>query len=202
MGLTTITASTGLLVSVSTLRDHCRGTTADNALLKVYSRAAQEYAENRTERSIYLQKFRLTLPSFPGSGEITLPRSPGSTSSISSTGSGLTISYLQAGGSTWTVFGSSNYRFDTSQEPPRVVLKYGKSWPSATMETGDPIRVEFHAGYTSTGSTWVSNPPEGIRQAVLLIGAHWYENRESVVVGTITARVPMAAESLLWMERV
>ena len=28
--------------------------------------------------------------------------------------------------------------------------------------------------------------------------AHWYENREAVVVGPITSELPAAVESLLW----
>ena len=202
MGLHTLVPSTELLVSVATLRNHTRGSTADNELLKVYSRAAQEYAEQRTRRSIYLQKYRLTLPTFPDSGEIELPRSPASTLSIASTGSGLAISYLRSGGSTWTEFSSTNYRLDATQEPPKVWLRYAKNWPSATYETGDTVRVDFHAGHASTASTWVTAPPEGIKQAILLIAGHWYVNREEVVVGTITSRVPRAADSLLWMERV
>ncbi len=33
--------------------------------------------------------------------------------------------------------------------------------------------------------------------AMLLLIGHWYENRESVVVGTITAELPMAVEALI-----
>jgi len=33
--------------------------------------------------------------------------------------------------------------------------------------------------------------------AMLLLIAHWYENREAVVVGTITATLPLAVQSLL-----
>ena len=46
----------------------------------------------------------------------------------------------------------------------------------------------------------VVNAP--IRAAVLLILGHLYANRESVVIGTITATMPMGAHSLLWPYRV
>ena len=204
MGLKIINASTKLLVSTSDLRDHVRGSTADNALITAYGRAAQQYAEGYTRRSIYLQKYRLTLSEFPESGTIELPRSPGSTSSLASTSGPVTISYLQDGGSTWTEWSSTagGWRLDVDQEPPRVELRYGEAWPTATRETGGSVRVDFHAGYASTASTWVSEPPKGIDQAIRLIVGHWYENREDVVIGTMTARVPRAADALLWMERV
>lgn len=39
--------------------------------------------------------------------------------------------------------------------------------------------------------------PQDIRAGLLLLVAHWYRNREEVITGTITARLPMAAEALL-----
>lgn len=40
-----------------------------------------------------------------------------------------------------------------------------------------------------------------VRQAVMMLVAHWYANREAVVVGTITADVPLGFERLLWYRR-
>lgn len=39
---------------------------------------------------------------------------------------------------------------------------------------------------------------KAIQQGALLLIGHWYANRESVVVGAITAEVPMATKSL-WL---
>lgn len=36
-----------------------------------------------------------------------------------------------------------------------------------------------------------------IDQACLLLIGHWYANREAVVIGTITAEVPLAVQALL-----
>lgn len=38
---------------------------------------------------------------------------------------------------------------------------------------------------------------DDITTAMLLLIGHWYVNRESVVVGTITSEVPMAVKSLI-----
>lgn len=38
---------------------------------------------------------------------------------------------------------------------------------------------------------------DDISTAMLLVIGHWYANRESVVVGTITSELPMAVDSLV-----
>ena len=47
----------------------------------------------------------------------------------------------------------------------------------------------------------VTDFPASFKAAMLLLIGHSYANREAVVVGTITAEVPMAVESLLWSSR-
>lgn len=47
----------------------------------------------------------------------------------------------------------------------------------------------------------VADFPASFKAALLLLIGHSYANREAVVVGTITAEVPMAVESLLWSSR-
>jgi hypothetical protein len=36
-----------------------------------------------------------------------------------------------------------------------------------------------------------------MRQAVLMLVAHWYENREAIVVGTISSEVSLGVNQLL-----
>ncbi len=38
-------------------------------------------------------------------------------------------------------------------------------------------------------------------QAVVLLVAHWYANREAVVIGTISSSVPLGFERLLWYRK-
>ena len=47
----------------------------------------------------------------------------------------------------------------------------------------------------------INDFPASFKAALLLLIGHSYANREAVVVGTITAEVPMAVESLLWSSR-
>jgi len=53
----------------------------------------------------------------------------------------------------------------------------------------------------------VELPPEqmtltpDVWQAVVLLVAHWYANREAVVIGTITSALPLGFERLLWYRK-
>ncbi|MFL4208043.1 head-tail connector protein, partial [Pseudomonas aeruginosa] len=38
-------------------------------------------------------------------------------------------------------------------------------------------------------------------QAVYLLVAHWYANREAVALGTIATSVPLGVERLLWYRK-
>ena len=76
---------------------------------------------------------------------------------------------------------SADYIVDTVAEPGRVYLKWDKSWPSVSLQVVNPIVVRFVAGYGVAGS----NVPETIKQAILLLIGHLYENREDVVLDNV-----------------
>ncbi|WP_395501827.1 head-tail connector protein [Ectopseudomonas mendocina] len=40
-----------------------------------------------------------------------------------------------------------------------------------------------------------------LQQVMLLLVGHWFNNREAVVIGTISNAIPMAVESLLWQRK-
>jgi len=71
-------------------------------------------------------------------------------------------------------------------------LAYGKEWPSV-LDHKDSVSVTVVVGYGATRH----DVPQAIRQAMLLLIGNWYENRESTVIGTITAQLPHAVDLLL-----
>lgn len=77
----------------------------------------------------------------------------------------------------------------------------GQSWP-AVGSSPEAVRVRYTAGYPDVGDPPASTVPAAIKQAILLLVGHWYENRESVVTGTIATTLPLAAEALLSTYRV
>lgn len=183
-------------VSVTTLKEHLRvSSNSENDLIKSIGQAARRYTEDFTNRALTKQSWRLTLDDFPRRNYIELNRSP----LYSSTG--LTVTYQRstdAGSTTRTTFSSTNYEVDTESEPGRIVLRRNQSWPTDTLARSNGVRVDFEAGY-GTGSSTV---PPGMKHAIKILSGHWYENREEVVVGTVTKRIEQASRSLLWQHRV
>ena len=69
----------------------------------------------------------------------------------------------------------------------------------ALANRNDAVRINYTAGFSDAGSL-----PTNVRQAVLMLASHWYENRESTAFsgsGEVKA-IPQAYESLIRSERV
>ncbi|MEL6970493.1 MAG: head-tail connector protein [Bacteroidota bacterium] len=88
-------------------------------------------------------------------------------------------------------FESADYIQHSFQSPPRISLAEGKSWPTTANED-QAITVVYQAGFASADAV-----PKLIKQAMLLMIGHWYENRQDSV-----ERLPKASERLLWNYRV
>jgi uncharacterized phiE125 gp8 family phage protein len=71
----------------------------------------------------------------------------------------------------------------------------GKVWP-ITYDRPDAIRLEFEAGYGPA----TTDVPQTVRHALLLLVAHWYENREESAEKAPTS-IPFGFEALLNTER-
>lgn len=150
--------------------------------------SARQYIEEATRRVFITQTWRLSLECWPDKNYIQLPKPP--LVSVTS------VTYTDNGGSA-TVLSSALYGVDTDSEPGRVVLNYGEVWPSATLRTMNPIQIVYVAGYGAASAV-----PARFKQAILLVVGHWYENREGVMLGTISKEIELAVESLIWIDRV
>ena len=186
-GLTLITPPATEPLTLEDAKLHLREDgTAQDALITSLIKAAREHVEGFLGRALVTQTWDLTLDGFPSSGEVLIPRPP--LVSVTS------VKYLDAAGVQQTMT-ASDYVVDVAQQPGRVFLAYGANWP--TIQTRqNAVVIRFVAGYGAAASV-----PESIKAAVKLLVGHWYENREAAIVGTSAAAVPMAVESLLWMER-
>ena len=87
---------------------------------------------------------------------------------------------------------SSDFIFDFVSSPARVMRKPG----TVTPEPGRRLNgIEFAT--TCGFGAQHSDVPAPIRQALLLLVAHWYEHRDPGEIGTPDARVPAAVSELL-----
>lgn len=143
--------------------------------------SATKHAESITRRAFVTQSWALTLDAFP-CGSISLPLPPLQTVDE--------ISYIDSTGAT-VVLPSTEYLVDKNGMIGMIHRAYQKQWP-ATRAQPMAVRIEFTAGYGAAGAV-----PSDLASALMLLVAHWDQNREPVVIGTIVSSVPLSVESLL-----
>lgn len=158
----------------------------DDPLIRSLITAARTYAEQRLARALCPQTIEFTADAFPDKGGwLELPMSP-----INNI---VSVSYSDANGVA-TPF--TTYDLDTVSEPARMSAGAASvSWPT-TKEMYNAVVVRYEAGYSLPGESPDHPMPEAIKQAMLLLIANWYENREAVVVGTIAPDLGFAVDLL------
>lgn len=177
-------------VSLTEAKSHLRvDISDDDDYISGLIKSAREYIEGATRQALITQTWRLSLDAWPEGNEITIPKPP--LQSVTS------IIYKDSDGNS-TTWSTSAYIVDSDSEPGRVVLAYGQSWPSVTLYPANPIQITFKAGYGDAASS----VPQHLIHAIKFLVAHWYENREPVTVGAVARDVPLAVDSLIWLNRV
>lgn len=145
--------------------------TNEDNLLNALIVAARTHAENFTRRAFITQTWIAYLSSFPKT--LRLPYPPFQS-----------VSSLTVEGTAFTAFSESK----------AGILEPTDTWPILSSSPGaDPIVITFIAGYGDAAA----NVPDPIKQAMLLLIGHWYNNREETVIGVSAAQLPVAAEALL-----
>lgn len=169
----------------------------DDALIADLIRAAADYVQDQTWSSLYMQTWELVLPGFPGCvayrdcacywharpQAIRLPRPPAA--------SIVAITYRDADGDA-VVLDPGEYQLCTAEDGAWVVPAYGSQWPATNLEAPEPVVIEYTAGYDGSTRPF----PMQAKQAVRLLVGHWYENRETVVVGTINSELQVSVAQL------
>lgn len=132
-------------------------------------------------RALVQQTWRQDFDDF--AGRLPLPLSPGM---------GITsITYYDAADQQQTL-ASSNYRLLTDELGPYVARLPDVTYPSVSTHREAAVSVLFTAGYGASASA----VPASIREAMMLLVAHWYRNREAVVPAAMSD-LPMGVQALL-----
>lgn len=172
--------------AVSIIKD--ASTSVEDDLLNALITAARQYCENFQRRSYITQTWELWLDAFPAQDYIKISLPPLQSA---------TIKYYDVNDNEAT-FSASDYLVDTKSEPGWVVLNTGCVWPTTTLRPANGVCIEFVAGYGDAAS----DVPKKIKQAMLLLISHWYENREPIALtGAVPKEVPLSVEALLWQDR-
>lgn len=190
MPLVLQTAPTTEPVTTAEAKTHLRVTISDDdTYIGTLITVARRHVETITGRALINQTWDYFLDNFPSGDKIVIPLPR--LSSVTS------VKYTDKD-NVQTTFAASKYIVDTNNEPGQIVLAYGESWPTFTPRPINAVEIRFVAGYGSGAAS----VPEGIKQAMLLLIAHWYENREPINIGNIVTEIPETANALLWPYRV
>jgi uncharacterized phiE125 gp8 family phage protein len=103
------------------------------------------------------------------------------------------ITYYDGEGASQTL-ADTVYTALTDESGPYVALKPDQSWP-ATAERADAVRVTWTAGFGAAAA----DVPRKLRQAILLLGGHWFEHRSAV--GDPAQELPLSVSALLGSAR-
>ncbi len=155
---------------------------ADDTLITTLLQSAREVAERYLNQALITQTITEKLDRL-NSPVLYLSVSP--VIAVSS------FQYADSQNTTQT-YNSSNYVVDTFEKPARLSVAYGKTWPTLYGNIND-VTITYTAGY----STEPSGVPMQIRQAVLMMVADGYDNREDYI-----KKLPTASEYLLDQYRV
>jgi uncharacterized phiE125 gp8 family phage protein len=157
-------------VSLVEARDHLKldltgGVHPEDLLIQNYITAARQHVENLTGRTLVSATQTDYFDCWQD--EFVLTRAP--VTAVSS------VKYVAEDG-TLTTLATSVYRVDIASLLARVTLEYEQEWPAA-REVTNAIQIAY-----TTGSGAVTG---ALKQAVLLLAAHWFESRVPVGPGSL-----------------
>jgi len=172
-------------VSLTEAKAHLHYDAADqDARIAALITAARESCEVETNRAFMTKTNCLVLDFFPGCrGTIYLPSPP--------LQSVLSIAYTDTAGNPQTL-AEAAYQVDALSEPGRLAPARGCVWPETDPDTLGAVLISYQAGWTDAASV-----PAEIKQAILLLVGHWFEQLTPVITGTTQSELPFTVKMLL-----
>lgn len=186
-GLKMITGPAAEPVSLTEVKSHLRiDSDTEDTYLGTLIQTAREFCENFQNRAYITQTWELTTDSW-GCFPLDIPLPP--LISVES------IKYFDTENveATWD---AANYFVDIDSEPGRIGLGYLVTLPQTVLRPTNGVKIQFIAGYGAA-----LDVPLRIKQAILMLVGHYYENRETVSPVDLK-EVPLAVKSLLWLDRI
>ena len=155
----------------------------DDNLISRLITTARQHVEKQIDKVMIDQTWLIYLSDWPGTSEVKLPVAP-----ISA------VNDLR----TWSSDGiastvdPSHYYADLADTPQRLVLRGSRIWLKPS-QVANGIEIEVIAGYGPDGVS----VPAPLRTAMLLLIAHWYENRQPDCAGAVGGSIATSLQSLL-----
>ncbi len=175
------------------LKEHLRvDLSIDDALIQSIGLAAQTNVENYTRRKLIDQTWRLNIRNGFATdkrGRIELPFAP--LSSVTD------VKYLDTDGVEQTL-ATTEYDVIIPSGPQAmpgwIELSFASNGYPSVREQWDSVRITFVSGYGDVGT---DDAPASLLAALRLEAGNLYENRESVIVGTVASPLAKTVQSLL-----
>ncbi len=180
-----VTAPAELPVGTDALRAHLSIDFTDDLLqLAAFNEAATAYLDGWSGilgRCLVSQQWRVDLCNYGGLGKIRLPFPDVSAAEIK---------YFDSDDVEQTV-SPDHYEIHQDALGSFIWFKNAFSYPVFNADRLDAVRVTFTAGYGAA-----SDVPAAIKQAIKMLVAFWYENRESANI-TESFETPFGVKTLL-----
>ena len=171
-------------VSVAEAKAHMRiDASAEDALIASLIITSRLHIEAALGLALLSQAWSYFVDAWPRSREIVLPLKPVQA---------VDAIRIWAQDGTSQTLAANTYTLDGDGTPPRLVLN-SSSAPPAPGRGANGIEIAFDAGYGDAAA----DVPAPIRQALLLLVAHWYENREPHRIGASDVEIPNMVSALL-----
>ncbi|HWV83774.1 MAG TPA: head-tail connector protein [Hyphomicrobiaceae bacterium] len=171
-------------VTLSEAKAHLRvDSSAEDTLIQSLIMASRLHIEAALDLALITQTWRVQFDRWPRSRSLNLPLRP-----VQS----LTAVRVFDDADDDEALDTSTFILDGTAHPARLILS-GRASLLQPTRAANGIEIDFVAGYGDAPA----DVPQPIRQALLLLTAHWYENREPVEIGASATIIPATVSELL-----
>ena len=173
---------------------------ADSAFTAGLIKAARKYCENFQHRAYITQSWEMSLDEFPcahddrlndwnTSDVIEIPM--GNLQTVDS------IKYADSANVIHALTAGTDYIVSARGILGRISPPYNGIWPTSQLAPLDPIVIGFTCGYGNKST----DVPETAKQAMYMLIAYWYNNREAAAQ-YVPKEIEFSVKALLTMDRI
>jgi uncharacterized phiE125 gp8 family phage protein len=171
-------------ISLAEAKAHLRvDVSSEDTLIQSLIMASRLHIEAALDLALVTQSWRYRRDAWPRSGCIAMPMRP-----IQS----VTSVQVYARDDSSESIDIADFVLDGDSNPARLVWRGGGA-PPKPGRAANGIEIDFVAGFGDAAD----DVPQPIRQSLLLLVAHWYENREPVEIGATATPIPSGVSELL-----
>lgn len=170
-------------VTVADAKVHLRiDASAEDVLLGSLLLTSRLHIEAALGLALINQTWMLVLDRWPGDGIVEIPIAPLQA---------ITAVRVRDTAGTPSVVAPTSYLVDIASKPPRLV--WNNAAPPVPGRFANGIEIDLSVGFGANAAS----VPAPLKHAILMLTAHWYEHRDPVEIGSMTARIPDAVHDLI-----